>query len=109
MCTCPSSNAVRTLLPTVSKQKFCELLAGTQMVILRVLSYLNPLKAIRLICYPEFFSLFLLCSIILETDANVIAGKVASHSIDAAAPLSEQVLLLFLNNSSNMSPSAGRH
>ena len=30
-------------------------------------------------------------SIILETDANVIAGKVASHSIDSGAPLSEQV------------------
>lgn len=33
-----------------------------------------------------------MCSIILETDANVIAGKVASHSMDAGAPLSEQVL-----------------
>lgn len=32
------------------------------------------------------------CSIILETDANVIAGKVASNSIDAGAPLSEQVV-----------------
>nr|GEV01278.1 coatomer subunit zeta-1-like [Tanacetum cinerariifolium] len=29
--------------------------------------------------------------IILETDANVIAGKVASHSVDSRAPLSEQV------------------
>lgn len=33
-----------------------------------------------------------LCSIILETDANIIAGKVASNSLDAGAPLSEQVL-----------------
>ncbi|RYR12221.1 hypothetical protein Ahy_B04g069750 isoform D [Arachis hypogaea] len=33
-----------------------------------------------------------LCSIILETDPNVIAGKVASNSIDSAAPLSEQTL-----------------
>lgn len=33
----------------------------------------------------------LLCRIILETDANVIAGKVASNSIDSGAPLSEQV------------------
>jgi len=32
-----------------------------------------------------------LCSIILETDPNVIAGKVASNSIDSGAPLSEQV------------------
>ncbi|MBA0683899.1 hypothetical protein Goari_025524 [Gossypium aridum] len=31
-------------------------------------------------------------SIILETDANVIAGKVASHSMDAGAPLSEQTI-----------------
>ncbi|KAK6932251.1 AP complex, mu/sigma subunit [Dillenia turbinata] len=30
--------------------------------------------------------------IILETDGNVIAGKVASHSIDSGAPLSEQTL-----------------
>ncbi|XP_022735839.1 coatomer subunit zeta-1-like [Durio zibethinus] len=30
--------------------------------------------------------------IILETDANVIAGKVASHSIDLDAPLSEQTI-----------------
>lgn len=32
-----------------------------------------------------------MCSIILETDANSIASKVASHSIDSGAPLSEQV------------------
>lgn len=28
---------------------------------------------------------------ILETDGTIIAGKVASHTIDEAAPLSEQV------------------
>lgn len=33
----------------------------------------------------------MLCRIILETDASVIAGKVASHSVDSGAPLSEQV------------------
>jgi hypothetical protein len=32
-----------------------------------------------------------LCSIVLETDPNVIAGKVASNSVDSGAPLSEQV------------------
>lgn len=32
--------------------------------------------------------------IILETDPNVIAGKVASHSMDADAPLAEQVMLI---------------
>lgn len=32
-----------------------------------------------------------MCSIILETDANSIASKVATHSIDSGAPLSEQV------------------
>lgn len=31
------------------------------------------------------------CRIVLETDANVITGKVASHSMDAGASLSEQV------------------
>ncbi|GAY35063.1 hypothetical protein CUMW_014070 [Citrus unshiu] len=31
-------------------------------------------------------------TIILETDANVIAGKVASHSVDVGAPLSEQTI-----------------
>lgn len=41
-----------------------------------------------------------LCSIILETDANVIAGKVASNSIDAGAPLSEQVYFFVLKPSS---------
>lgn len=30
---------------------------------------------------------------ILETDGTTIAGKVASHSIDDGAPLSEQVIL----------------
>ncbi|XP_057950299.1 coatomer subunit zeta-1-like isoform X2 [Malania oleifera] len=47
----------------------------------------------------ENLDLILLCldeivdgGIILETDANVIAGKVASHSIDAGAPLSEQTI-----------------
>ncbi|PPR81999.1 hypothetical protein GOBAR_AA38718 [Gossypium barbadense] len=47
----------------------------------------------------ENLDLILLCldeivdgGIILETDANVIAGKVASHNIDAAAPLSEQTI-----------------
>ncbi|KAK4399311.1 Coatomer subunit zeta-2 [Sesamum angolense] len=30
--------------------------------------------------------------IILETDANSIASKVASHSIDSGAPLSEQTI-----------------
>ncbi|XWS49362.1 hypothetical protein CRYUN_Cryun13aG0157100 [Craigia yunnanensis] len=50
----------------------------------------------------ENLDLILLCldeivdgGLILETDANVIAGKVASHSIDAGAPLSEQVLLVW--------------
>ncbi|GKU94246.1 hypothetical protein SLEP1_g7770 [Rubroshorea leprosula] len=48
----------------------------------------------------ENLDLILLCldeivdgGIILETDANVIAGKVASHSIDAGAPLSEQTII----------------
>ncbi|KAI5660640.1 hypothetical protein M9H77_19963 [Catharanthus roseus] len=47
----------------------------------------------------ENLDLVLLCldeiidgGIILETDANVIAGKVASNSIDAGAPLSEQTI-----------------
>lgn len=31
---------------------------------------------------------------ILETDASVIAGKVATHTVDADAPLSEQVMQL---------------
>lgn len=35
--------------------------------------------------------LLYICSIILETDANVIAGKVANHTMDAGAPFSEQV------------------
>ncbi|KAG4990260.1 hypothetical protein JHK87_023717 [Glycine soja] len=47
----------------------------------------------------ENLDLILLCideivdgGIILETDPNVIAGKVASNSIDSGAPLSEQTL-----------------
>lgn len=36
-----------------------------------------------------------MCSIVLETDANVIAGKVATHSVDSGAPLSEQVLMYY--------------
>ncbi|KAJ9153222.1 hypothetical protein P3X46_026686 [Hevea brasiliensis] len=47
----------------------------------------------------ENLDLILLCldeivdgGIILETDANLIAGKVASNSMDAGAPLSEQTL-----------------
>ncbi|GFY88694.1 SNARE-like superfamily protein [Actinidia rufa] len=47
----------------------------------------------------ENLDLILLCldeiidgGIILETDANVIAGKVASHSMDSGAPLSEQTV-----------------
>ncbi|KAJ9690920.1 hypothetical protein PVL29_013191 [Vitis rotundifolia] len=47
----------------------------------------------------ENLDLILLCldeiidgGIVLETDANVIAGKVASHSLDSGAPLSEQTI-----------------
>uniref|UniRef100_A0A5B7A9F8 Coatomer subunit zeta n=1 Tax=Davidia involucrata TaxID=16924 RepID=A0A5B7A9F8_DAVIN len=47
----------------------------------------------------ENLDIILLCldeivdgGIILETDANVIAGKVASHSMDAGGPLSEQTI-----------------
>nr|KJB68341.1 hypothetical protein B456_010G239800 [Gossypium raimondii] len=54
----------------------------------------------------ENLDLILLCldeivdgGIILETDANVIAGKVDSHSMDAGAPLSEQVNLLLFHSS----------
>ncbi|GMN43355.1 hypothetical protein TIFTF001_012544 [Ficus carica] len=47
-----------------------------------------------LLCLDEIvdggYAIFLL--IILETDANVIAQKVASHSMDAGAPLSEQTI-----------------
>ncbi|KAE8722968.1 Coatomer subunit zeta-2 [Hibiscus syriacus] len=39
-----------------------------------------------------FDAVGLILSIVLETDANVIAGKVASHSMDDEAPLSEQTL-----------------
>jgi len=34
------------------------------------------------------------CRMILETDGNAIAGKVATSSVDPAAPLSEQVMRL---------------
>ncbi|KAK4488193.1 hypothetical protein RD792_003936, partial [Penstemon davidsonii] len=47
----------------------------------------------------ENLDLILMCldevvdgGIVLETDANSIAGKVASHSIDSGAPLSEQTI-----------------
>ncbi|XP_017229451.1 coatomer subunit zeta-1 [Daucus carota subsp. sativus] len=47
----------------------------------------------------ENLDLILLCldeivdgGIVLETDANVIAGKVATHSVDSSAPLSEQTI-----------------
>ncbi|GMI72334.1 hypothetical protein like AT1G60970 [Hibiscus trionum] len=47
----------------------------------------------------ENLDLILLCldevvdgGVILETDANVIAGKVDSHNMDAGAPLSEQTI-----------------
>ncbi|CAJ2658067.1 coatomer subunit zeta-1-like [Trifolium pratense] len=47
----------------------------------------------------ENLDLILLCideiidgGIVLETDPNVIAGKVASNSVDSGAPLSEQTL-----------------
>ncbi|XP_055805565.1 coatomer subunit zeta-2-like [Solanum dulcamara] len=47
----------------------------------------------------ENLDLILLCldeivdgGIVLETDANVIAGKVASNSVDSGAPLSEQTI-----------------
>ncbi|THF97028.1 hypothetical protein TEA_001708 [Camellia sinensis var. sinensis] len=47
----------------------------------------------------ENLDLILLCldeiidgGIVLETDANVIAGKVATNSIDSGAPLSEQTI-----------------
>ncbi|KAJ4950014.1 hypothetical protein NE237_026846 [Protea cynaroides] len=47
----------------------------------------------------ENLDLILLCldeivdgGMVLETDAHVIAGKVASHSMDAGAPLSEQTI-----------------
>ncbi|XP_024456638.1 coatomer subunit zeta-2 isoform X2 [Populus trichocarpa] len=39
-----------------------------------------------------FDSVSLLLSMILETDANVIAGKVAVNSMDPSAPLSEQTI-----------------
>ncbi|KAG7026485.1 Coatomer subunit zeta-2 [Cucurbita argyrosperma subsp. argyrosperma] len=47
----------------------------------------------------ENLELILLCldeivdgGIVLETDGNVIAGKVATQSIDSSAPLSEQTI-----------------
>lgn len=39
----------------------------------------------------KYSSLHILCSIILETTPNTIAGKVGSNSTDSGAPLSEQV------------------
>ncbi|KAL0305538.1 UNVERIFIED_CONTAM: Coatomer subunit zeta-1 [Sesamum radiatum] len=39
-----------------------------------------------------FDAVGILLRIILETDANSIASKVASHSIDSGAPLSEQTI-----------------
>ncbi|XP_050232042.1 coatomer subunit zeta-1-like isoform X1 [Mercurialis annua] len=41
-----------------------------------------------LLCFDEIID----GGLILEIDANVIAGKVASNSIDSGAPLSEQTL-----------------
>jgi hypothetical protein len=35
------------------------------------------------------------CRIVLETDANNIAGKVATNAVDGAVPFSEQVCLFF--------------
>ncbi|KAH7849268.1 hypothetical protein Vadar_015395 [Vaccinium darrowii] len=48
----------------------------------------------------ENLDLILLCiddeiidgGIVLEMDANLIAGKVATHSLDSRAPLSEQTI-----------------
>lgn len=34
------------------------------------------------------------CRIILETDANTIAGKVATNAVDGSVPFSEQVITL---------------
>lgn len=34
------------------------------------------------------------CRIILETDANTIAGKVATNAVDGSVPFSEQVIIL---------------
>ncbi|KAE8720030.1 Coatomer subunit zeta-1 [Hibiscus syriacus] len=42
--------------------------------------------------FSEYISMAPYHSIVLETDANVIAGKVASHSMDDGAPLSEQTI-----------------
>ncbi|KAG5562128.1 hypothetical protein RHGRI_004992 [Rhododendron griersonianum] len=39
-----------------------------------------------------FDAVGLLLRIVLETDANLIAGKVATHSLDSGAPLSEQTI-----------------
>ncbi|XVF25520.1 hypothetical protein REPUB_Repub13aG0219700 [Reevesia pubescens] len=59
----------------------------------------------------ENLDLILLCldeivdgGIILETDANVIAGKVASHSMDAGAVLSEQVLCPLFSKQATLVP-----
>lgn len=35
------------------------------------------------------------CRMVLETDGNIIAGKVSSHNMDDGAPLSEQVSDIF--------------
>lgn len=43
--------------------------------------------------FPLLFNLS--CRIILETDGSIIAGKVATHTMDDSAPLSEQVILQF--------------
>ncbi|KAI3497577.1 hypothetical protein L1887_40299 [Cichorium endivia] len=45
---------------------------------------------IRLLMEDFFFMM------IVETDGNMIVGKVATHSIDEGSPLSEQMLLDFL-------------
>jgi hypothetical protein len=37
---------------------------------------------------------YLFGRMVLETDASIIAGKVATHNMDADAPLSEQVMQL---------------
>ena len=37
----------------------------------------------------------LYCRMILETDPTIIAGKVATHTMDADAPLAEQVMQNF--------------
>lgn len=63
----------------------------------------------HLICEGQILlsvlDIFFLYSIVLETDSNVIASKVASHSIDAGAPLSEQVYqFLFFSHAFPLPP-----